>query len=249
KKVGFDAVKFQKRTPEITTPKNKANTIRETPWGKITYLEYKKKLEFNRKEFNEIDKFCKKIDIKWFASPWDIESNDFLNSYKLKYNKIASPMLTNLDLLNAVAKQRRFTFISTGMSKMNDVETAVKIFKKHRCKFNLMHCVSAYPCQDKDLNLSLIQIYKKKFKVDVGYSGHEKSVSPGLMAACLGATSIERHVTLDRTMWGTDHAASLEEDGMRNLVNMIRKFEISLGDGTKKFLSSEKSKLKENKYW
>ena len=249
KEVGFDAVKFQKRTPEITTPKEKANTLRETPWGKITYLEYKKKLEFNKKEFDEIDKFCKKINIMWFASPWDIESNNFLHSYKLKYNKIASPMLTNLNLLNAVAKQKRFTLISTGMSKMKDVETAVKIFRKHKCKFSLMHCVSAYPCRDEDLNLSLIKIYKKKFKVDVGYSGHEKSVSPGLMAACLGATSIERHITLDRTMWGTDHAASLEEDGMRNLVNMIRKFEISRGNGKKKFLSSEKSKLKENKYW
>ena len=158
-------------------------------------------------------------------------------------------MLTNLKLLNAIAKQKRFTFISTGMSKMQDIEVAVKIFRKHKCKFNLMHCVSTYPCQDKDLNLSLIKIYKKKFKVDVGYSGHEKSVSPGLMAACLGATSIERHITLDRTMWGTDHAASLEEDGMRNLVNMIRKFEISMGNGKKKFLSAEKSKLKENKYW
>lgn len=249
KKVGFDAVKFQKRTPEITTPKEKVNILRDTPWGKITYLEYKKKLEFNKKEFDEIDSFCRKINIIWFASPWDIESNNFLNSYNLKYNKIASPMLTNLKLLEAVAKQKRFTLISTGMSKMKDVETAVKIFRKNKCKFSLMHCVSAYPCRDEDLNLSLIQIYKKKFKVDVGYSGHEKSVSPGLMAACLGATSIERHITLDRTMWGTDHAASLEEDGMRNLVNMIRKFEISLGNGKKKFLTSEKSKLKENKYW
>jgi N-acetylneuraminate synthase len=249
KEVGFDAVKFQKRTPEITTPKEKANVERETPWGKITYLEYKKKIEFNKKEFDEINKFCKKINIIWFASPWDIESNNFLHSYKLKYNKIASPMLTNLNLLNAVAKQRRFTFISTGMSKMSDVETAVKIFRKHKCKFSLMHCVSAYPCKDKDLNLSLIQAYKKKFKVDVGYSGHEKSVSPGLMAACLGATSIERHITLDRTMWGTDHAASLEESGMRNLVTLIRKFEVSVGSGKKKFLNSEKSKLKENKYW
>ena len=249
KKVGFNAVKFQKRTPEITTPKEKANTLRDTPWGQITYLEYKKKIEFNKKEFDQIDKFCKKIGIIWFASPWDIESNDFLHTYKLKYNKIASPMLTNLNLLKAVAKQKRFTFISTGMSKMEDVERAVKIFRKHKCKFNLMHCVSTYPCRDEDLNLSLIQVYKKKFKVNVGYSGHEKSVSPGLMAACLGATSIERHITLDRTMWGTDHAASLEEDGMRNLVNMIRKFESSFGDGKKKLLSLEKSKLKENKYW
>ena len=158
-------------------------------------------------------------------------------------------MLTNLALLNAVAKQKRFTFISTGMSKLNDVQTAIQIFKKHKCKFNLMHCVSAYPCSDENLNLKMIQVYKKKFKVDVGYSGHEKSVSPSLMAACLGATSIERHITLDRTMWGTDHAASLEKNGMINIVSLIRKFEKIIGDGKKKFLQSEKDKLKENKYW
>ncbi len=249
KNTGFDAVKFQKRTPEITTPKDKANIERETPWGKMTYLEYKKKIEFGRKEFDEIHRYCKKLNIAWFASPWDIESNNFLKKYKLKYNKIASPMLTNLQLLNSVAKQKKFTFISTGMSKMSDVEKAVRIFKKHKCEFNLMHCVSAYPCLDKDLNLKMIEIYKKKFKVDVGYSGHEKSVSPSLMASCLGATSIERHITLDRTMWGTDHAASLEENGMKNLVNLVRKFERSIGDGKKKFLKIEKIKLKQNKYW
>ena len=249
KKTGFDAVKFQKRTPEITTPKDKMDTLRETPWGTMTYLKYKKKIEFGKKEYDVIDKFCKKLNIIWFASPWDIPSNNFLNQYKLRYNKIASPMLTNLALLNAVAKQKRFTFISTGMSKLSDVQTAIQIFKKHKCKFNLMHCVSAYPCNDENLNLKMIQVYKKKFKVEVGYSGHEKSVSPSLMAACLGATSIERHITLDRTMWGTDHSASLERNGMRTFVNYIRRFEKIIGDGKKKFLQSEKDKLKENKYW
>ena len=249
KKTGFVAVKFQKRTPEITTPKDKMNKPRETPWGIMTYLEYKKKIEFGKKEYDVIDKFCKKLNIIWFASPWDIPSNNFLNQYKLRYNKIASPMLTNLALLNAVAKQKRFTFISTGMSKLNDVQTAIQIFKKHKCKFNLMHCVSAYPCSDENLNLKMIQFYKKKFKVDVGYSGHEKSVTPSLMAACLGATSIERHITLERTMWGTDHAASLEKNGMISFVNLIRRFEKIIGNGKKKFLQSEKDKLKENKYW
>ena len=249
KKTGFDAVKFQKRTPEITTPKEKAHTIRETPWGKITYLDYKKKIEFGKKEFDEIDKLCKKIKIFWFASPWDIPSNKFLTQYNLTYNKVASPMLTNLKLLENIAKQKRFTFISTGMSSMKDVEIAVKIFKKNKCAFNLMHCVSSYPCTDEDLNLKMIEFYKKKFKIDIGYSGHEKSVSPSLMAVCLGATSIERHITLDRTMWGTDHSASLEENGMRNLVILIRKFEKAKGDGKKKFLPSEKAKLLENKYW
>ena len=158
-------------------------------------------------------------------------------------------MLTNMKLLKSIAKQKRYTFISTGMSQMSDVEKAVKIFKKNKCNFSLMHCVSAYPCLDTNLNLKMIETYKKKFKVDIGYSGHEKSVSPSLMAVCLGATSIERHITLDRTMWGTDHAASLEENGMKNLVELIRKFEKAYGDGRKKYLPIEKLKLKENKYW
>ncbi len=249
KKTGFDAVKFQKRTPEITTPKSKAEIIRDTPWGKITYLSYKKKLEFGKREFDEINNYCKKKNILWFASPWDIESNKFLKKYKLKYNKVASPVLTNIKLIEEIAKQKKYTFISTGMSSMNNITKAVKIFKKYKCKFTLMHCVSAYPCLEKNINLNMINTLKKKFKVDIGYSGHEKSVSPSLMAACFGANSIERHITLDRTMWGTDQAASLEENGMKNLVELIRKFELCRGDGVKKFLVDEKKKLQENKYW
>lgn len=249
KKTGFDAVKFQKRTPEITTPKSKAAITRDTPWGKISYLDYKKKLEFGKKEFDEINNYCKKKKIIWFASPWDIESNNFLKKYKLKFNKVASPVLTNLKLIEEIAKQKKFTFLSTGMSSMKDIENAVKIFKKNRCKFNLMHCVSTYPCLEKDINLNMIKTLQKKFKLDVGYSGHEKSVSPSLMAACFGANSIERHITLDRTMWGTDQAASLEENGMRNLVEFIRKFELCKGDGIKKLLADERKKLQENKYW
>jgi N-acetylneuraminate synthase len=244
KKIGFDAVKFQKRTPEITTPKVKADSIRETPWGKITYLNYKKKIEFGKKEYDEIDKLCKKLKIDWFASPWDIPSNIFLSKYKLKYNKIASPMLTNLELLKHVAKQKRFTFISTGMSSINDVENAVKIFKQNKCPFNLMHCVSSYPCDENDLNLKLIEIYKKKFKTDIGYSGHEKSVSPSLMAVCLGATSIERHVTVSRTNYGYDQAASLEKEGLRKLVRDIRILDKIMGDGKKKIWASEKPNIK-----
>ena len=158
-------------------------------------------------------------------------------------------MLTNFELLKSVAKQKKFTFISTGMSNIKDVDAAVKIFRKYKCPFNLMHCVSAYPCNEENLNLKLIQKYKLKYKTEVGYSGHEKSVSPSLMAVCMGASSVERHITLDRTMWGTDHAASLEENGMKNLVELVRKFEKVQGDGIKKFLPSEKEKLRENKYW
>lgn len=249
KKIGFDAVKFQKRTPETTTPQSKKDLIRNTPWGEITYLQYKKKIEFEKKEFDIINDYCQKKNIIWFASPWDIKSVQFLKKYNLKYNKIASPVLTNLELVNKIAQQKKHTFISTGMSKMENVTKAVNIFKSHKCKFTLMHCVSAYPCEDKNLNLKMIQTLKEKFRVDVGYSGHEKSVSPSLMAACLGATAIERHITLDRTMWGTDQASSLEPGGMRILVELIRRFELAIGDGKKKFLVAEKIKFKENKYW
>jgi len=249
KNCGFDAVKFQKRTPEITTPLEKQKDLRDTPWGRISYLDYKKKIEFGKNEFDRINKHCKKINITWFASPWDIESSKFLKQYKLKYNKIASPMLTNLKLLEFVAKQRKYTFISTGMCTIKDINNAVKIFKKFNCKFGLMHCVSTYPANEEDLNLSLINIYKKKYKVDIGYSGHEKSVSPSLMSVCLGARFIERHITLDRTMWGTDQAASLERSGMLLLVEIIRKFKTCYGNGKKILLSDEKKKLTENKYW
>lgn len=249
KKVGFDAVKFQKRNPDITTPEHKKKLLRDTIWGQMSYLDYKKKIEFGRREFDQIDSFCKKNQIIWFASPWDIESNNFLKKYKLKYNKVASPMITNLKLLEHIAKQKKYTFISTGMCKMEDVKIAVKIFKKNKCKFTLLHCVSSYPCNDEDLNLEMIKILKKKFNVTVGYSGHEKSVSPSLVAAALGAKVIERHITLDRTMWGTDQSASLEENGMISLVSQIRKLDKIIGDGKKKFLRSEKNKLSENKYW
>ena len=249
KDCGFDAVKFQKRSPKITTPVSKADILRDTPWGRITYLDYKKKIEFEKKQFDVIDKHCKKINIPWFASPWDIDSARFLKKYKLKYNKIASPVLTNLNLLYEVAKQKKHTFISTGMCKIEDIERAIKIFKKHKCKYSILHCVSSYPAKEIDLNLSLIDIYKKKFKVEIGYSGHEKSISPSLMAVCLGAKIIERHITLDRAMWGTDQAASIEKNGMINLVAMIRKFEICKGDGIKRILPEEEKKLAENKYW
>lgn len=249
KNAGFDLVKFQKRNPEISTPSHKKDIIRETPWGRITYLEYKKKIEFNEKEYNEINKFCKKINIKWFASAWDLESLKFLKKFKFKYNKVASPMLTNLNLLKEIAKEKKHTFISTGMSTFKDIDKAVKIFKKRKCKFTLLHCVSTYPAKDEDLNLDMIRVLKKRYGGDIGYSGHEKSVSPTIFARALGAKVIERHITTDRTLWGTDQAASLEVQGMENLIKIIRKYEISIGDGKKRFLSEEKTKLKDMKYW
>ena len=249
KKRGFDAVKFQKRNPDISTPNKKKYEIRNTPWGNITYLDYKKKIEFNEENFDQINKFCKEINIDWFASAWDLDSLKFLNKYKLKYNKVASAMIKNTKLLEAISKQKKKTLISTGMSTMKDVEKAVRIFRKNKCKFILMHCVSNYPTKEENLNLRMINTLKKKFNCEVGYSGHEKSVTPSLYAAVLGATFIERHITIDRTMWGTDQSASLELNGMSVIGEMLPKINKILGDGKKKFLKDEKIKFLSQKYW
>ena len=246
---GCDLVKFQKRNPEITTPDDKKNILRETPWGRITYLQYKKKIEFGKKEYDVINKYAKKIKIDWFASAWDLESQKFLRRYKFKFNKIASAMLTNIRLLEVVSKERKRTFISTGMSTIKEIDTAVKIFKKNKCDFVLMHSVSSYPSPEKDLNLKLLEKFKKKYRCDVGYSGHEPTLSPTIGACYLGAKVLERHVTLDRTMWGTDQSASLSPDGLRNLVRTVKKIPSILGDGIKKITLEEKKKIKELRYW
>ena len=249
KKYNFNVVKFQKRDPDICVPEYQKQQIRNTPWGDMTYLEYKKKIEFGEKEFKIIDKYCKKIKIDWFCSAWDINSLKFLNKFKIKYNKVASAMLTNKELLRAIAREKKFTFISTGMSNINDINYAVSVFKKNKCNFVLMHCVSTYPCPEADLNLNLIPALKKKFKCKIGYSGHETSVSPSLAAWFLGADYIERHITLDRTMYGTDQAASLSEPGIRDLTSMLSKFPLMLGDGKKIMAIEEKNLIKKFRYW
>ena len=246
---GFDAVKFQKRDPDISTPEEQKLKLRQTPWGDMTYLDYKKKIEFGENEFNEIDKFCKKKKIIWFASAWDLPSQIFLKKYKLKYNKVASAMLTNINLIEKIADEKKLTLISTGMSTIKDISKAVNIFRKKKCKFLLMHCVSTYPCPIQNLNLNLIQTLKKKFKCEVGYSGHESSVSPSIMAYMMGATYIERHITLDRSMWGTDQAASLSESGMKNLSDILNKAQYVFGDGIKRLSKQESDLLKKFKYW
>ena len=249
KKYNFDSVKFQKRDPDISTPEDQKLKMRDTPWGYISYLDYKKKIEFGLKEFKEIDEYCKKIGIIWFASSWDINSQNFLKKFKCKFNKIASSMLTNYKLLEFVAKEKKHTFISTGMSNLKDIGKAIKIFKKFNCKFTLLHCVSTYPCKEEDLNLNMIPVLKKKYKCPIGYSGHEPSVSPSIIAAILGAEVIERHITLDRSMWGTDQSASLSPEGLKNLTDILSKIPEILGDGKKRFLSDEKLMLKKFKYW
>ena len=240
KENNFDAVKFQKRDLEICIPENERSKIRDTIWGEMTYMEYKKKIEFQKKEFNELVKFCKKIKIDIFCSAFDVNSLKFLKRYQFKFNKVPSAMITNTKFLIEVAKQQRNTFISTGMCTIKDIEKAVKIFKKYKCKFILMHCVSEYPCPEENLNLNLIKTLKKKFNCEIGYSGHESSVSPSLFAWMLGANYIERHVTDDRSRWGTDQSASLGPEGMKNLSSTLSKASSFFGDGKKKYLKLKK---------
>ena len=229
KECGFDAVKFQKRNIEIVYDKKTLDTPRESPWGKTT-REQKLGLEFEKNEYDEIDKYCKEINIDWFASAWDIESLEFLETYNLKYNKIASAMIIDQNFLNEVAKKNKHTFISTGMSTKENIDKAVDIFKKNDCSFELMHCVSTYPMRIEDANLVTINQLKKEYNCNVGYSGHENGVAVSLSASMLGISSLERHITLDRTMYGSDQAASLELSGMRNLSESLDKMLISLGE-------------------
>ena len=228
KDCGFDAVKFQKRTINIVYDEKTLNIPRKSPWGETT-REQKLGLEFEESEYNEIDKYCKDLNIKWFASAWDLKSLEFLDNYNLNYHKIASAMIVDRNFLNNVAQRKKHTFISTGMSKKNDIDNAVEIFKKNNCSFELMHCISTYPMKVEDANLHTINQMKKEYNCNVGYSGHENGVAVSLAATMLGITSLERHITLDRTMYGSDQAASLEMKGMVNLVETMNKMLLSVG--------------------
>ena len=229
KDCGFNSVKFQKRTINIVYDKKTLDTPRESQWGKTT-REQKLGLEFEKPEYDEIDNYCKELNIDWFASAWDIQSLDFLDNYDLKYHKIASAMIVDHKFLNAVAKRNKHTFISTGMSTKEDIDNAVRIFKEHNCSFELMHCVSTYPMLIEDANLITINQLKKEYNCNVGYSGHENGVVVSLAAVMFDITSLERHITLDRTMYGSDQAASLELSGMQNLTKSIDKILLSVGE-------------------
>jgi len=220
KDAGFDAVKFQKRHIETVYSKEQLDSPRESPWGKTT-REQKYGLEFEKKEYDEIDKYCKEKNIEWFASAWDIQSLEFLDQFDLKYHKIASAMIIDQNFLIEVSKRKKHTFISTGMSQTRDIDNAVNIFRNGNCSFELMHCVSTYPMKIEDANLATIHQLKEKYKCDVGYSGHENGIAISVCASVLGATSIERHITLDRTMYGSDQSASIEFDGMKKMVGQI----------------------------
>ena len=224
----FDSVKFQKRTIDIVYDKNTLDTPRESPWGTTT-REQKLGLEFEKNQYDEINRYCKEIEIDWFASAWDIKSLEFLDNYNLKYHKIASAMIVDLKFVEQVALRKKHTFISTGMSTKANIDDAVRIFKKNNCSFELMHCVSTYPMKPEDANLITINQLKKEYGCNVGYSGHENGVVTSLAALMLGISSLERHITLDRTMYGSDQSASLEFSGMKDLTSSIDKMLLSIG--------------------
>ena len=242
---GVDLVKFQKRDIESVYDKKTLDTPRISPWGKTT-REQKYGLEFNEREYDQIDEYCKKINIDWFASAWDLRSLEFLKKYKKKYNKIASAMIIDNKLLEEVAKEKKYTFISTGMSNFQIIEKAVNIFRKFDCPFELMHCISAYPFEDEIANLNMISILKNRYNCDVGYSGHEKGGHAiSCAATALGITSLERHFTLDRTLYGSDQPASITPKALKELVDSVRKIEKAIkGPVNKEILNIEESVAK-----
>jgi len=240
---GCDCVKFQKRTPELCVPKDQWNIERDTPWGRMTYIDYRHKVELGYQEFQTIDTLCRKLGIDWTASCWDEESVDFMNRFNVPFLKAASASLTDIPLLKKKKSTGKPLMISTGMSTMEEIDSAVSEIGSENLL--IAHSTSTYPCKPEELNLRVIQTLKKKFPdVPVGYSGHEVGLTPTLAAVSLGATFVERHITLDRAMWGSDQAASVEVGGFRRLVDNIRDVERSLGDGIKCVYESEMGQRK-----
>lgn len=240
---GCDAVKFQKRTIDQVYSKAVLDTPRESPWGKTTRAQ-KEGLEFGGQAYDEIDRYCREKGIIWFASAWDVESQKFLRKYDLKLNKIASAMLTHRQLVEMIADEGKHTLISTGMSTLEEIDAAVDIFKRKKCSFELMHTNSTYPMKDEEANLLVITLLKERYKCNVGYSGHEVGLATSIGAAALGISSLERHITLDRAMYGSDQAASVEVMGFHRLVGYVRTIEKALGN-PKKIVTPTEAKIKE----
>lgn len=236
---GCDAVKFQKRTVDKVYTQEYLDEPRISPWG-TTQREQKEGLEFSKEQYDQINRYCREKGIEWYASAWDIESQKFLKQYDCKFNKVASAMLTNQELLEEIAKEGKYTFIATGMSVLEEIDNAVEIFEKYKCPFELMHCNSTYPMPMEDANLKLIKVLSDVYKCRVGYSGHEAGTLVSTCAVAAGATSIERHITLDRTMYGSDQKASIEPYELCKLVKDIRDTEKIMGDGKKVLTEAEK---------
>ncbi len=239
---GCDAVKFQKRTPEVCVPINQRDQIRSTPWGDMSYLDYRHRLEFDRQEYAEIDKFCKQLDIAWFASCWDIDSVDFIELFEPPCYKIASACLTDDDMLRYTASLGRPIVLSTGMSEMKQIRHAVDLCNKDNLL--IAHTTSTYPCNADEVNLRMLDTLASEFGCPIGYSGHEVGLQISIASVAKGACFLERHITLDRTMWGTDQAASVEPDGLKRLVRDVRTVETAMGDGIKRVYASEEPILR-----
>jgi N-acetylneuraminate synthase len=235
---GCDAVKFQKRNLDKVYTQPFLDSPRESPWG-TTQREQKSGLEFSAGEYKEIDRYCKGKGIEWFASAWDLDSQKFLQQFDCKYNKVASAMIVYEDLLKMIAQEGKHTFISTGMTTYDDIKKAVDIFQEANCPFELMYTVSTYPMKDENANLNMINTLREKYQCNVGYSGHEVGLAISNAAAALGITSLERHITLDRSMYGSDQSASVEPAGFRQLVGAVRKIEKAMGDGVKRTIKEE----------
>ena len=236
---GCDAVKFQKREPDVCVPEHQKDVMRDTPWGRMKYIDYKHKIEFGKEEYDEIDRYCTEKGIAWSASPWDLISLDFILQYDIPFIKIPSAMLTDTLLLRASANVGKKVILSTGMSTLEEIDRAVEILEEEEADYAILHCNSAYPAPLEDLELGAIPKLQERYRCEVGYSGHEFRLGTSVAAVYLGATIIERHITLDRTMWGSDHMASVEPQGLFKLVSGIRELEIAYGNGEVRVTDSE----------
>ena len=235
---GCNAVKFQKRDIDLVYTQDFLDSPRKSPWG-ATQREQKAGIEFGLEEYREISRYCQEKEIEWFVSAWDLNSQQFLRQFHCKFNKVASAMIVYHELLEMIAEEGKHTFISTGMSTYAEIQQAVDIFRNADCLFELMHTVSTYPMKSEDANLNVINTLKEKYQCDVGYSGHESGLAVSYAASALGITSLERHITLDRAMYGSDQSASLEPIGLRMLVGAVRKIEVAMGDGEKRIIDAE----------
>ena len=236
---GCDAVKFQKRNPDVCVPEHQKHIMRDTPWGRMTYLQYKYRVEFGQAEYDEIDAYCRDKGIAWSASPWDMDSLKFLSQYDLPFIKMPSAMITNEDLMRGCARTGKKVIFSAGMSTLEETDQAVEWMRQEGAEFALLHCNSTYPAPIEDLNLKCIQTLRERYDCEVGYSGHEFRLGTTVASVYLGATILERHITLDRTMWGSDHLASVEPQGLIKLVKGDRELETALGDGVKRVTDGE----------
>jgi len=248
---GCNAVKFQKRDVNKVYKQEFLDSHRESPWG-LTQREQKLGLEFDADQYKEIKTYCEKKNIEWFASAWDINSQKFLRKFNCKYNKVASAMIVHTELLKEIASEGKHTFISTGMTTYDDIDKAVEIFRKANCPFELMHTVSTYPMKDEDANLNMINTLRDRYHCSVGYSGHEVGLAVSYAATALNITSLERHITLDRAMYGSDQSASVGQMGIKKLVGAVRKIEKAMGDGKKRIYEAEKpiaDNLRQHLYW